>query len=520
MEFDIPKIGMEFDTEEAAYKFYNDYARVIGFSIRKQTVHKDIKRRIIDRTFCCACQGHRHKDKRDLTFKYHHLETRKGSCAMMRIDGRNSSKYKIVIFVAEHNGHDLVSPSKTHVLRSHRAITIAQALQEDDIDGSRIAPIEPQLDVPNFFYAIQVDEDNLIANIIWADAQIVADYAHFEKIKKANHLPFFVGVNHHKQTIIFGAALLYDEMVATFMWLFDTLARAMSRKQPKTILIDQDTAMAKALAIKWPKTCHRLCIWHIYQNAAIHLSDIFSCFVSFSKDFSSCIYDYDEEEEFLNAWHEILIEDHRYQELKADLRTNQSTPVAFFTNEILKRAASIYTHDVFEFFQDEVCKAYDSRVELCGEKSMNETEEKNMNGVHFKELHSLTNQLVTQGALTVESFRIAKMGLLKMIEEGSSLSSVEPFRHAQIFNPTINQQLNFTPCYSREAQILMHDIMSHKVEVDFDSYKFWSIGKVNIDRIALLFNTSVILTPRCSSKFIMFESCTFFNRSIFHSQVI
>ncbi|PIN02027.1 hypothetical protein CDL12_25461 [Handroanthus impetiginosus] len=248
----------------------------------------------------------------------------------MRIDGRNSSKYKIVSFVSEHNGYDLVSPSKTHMLGSHRAITIAQALQADDIDGSGIAPRarfalmakqvggrenvgfiyedyknylrskrtvqmrigdtgcvlqylqQRQLDNLNFFYAIQVDEDDLIANIIWADAQMIVDYAHFgdvvcfdttyRKNKESQPFALFVGVNHHKQTIVF----------------------------------DQDVAMAKALAVKWPKTCHRLCIWHIYQNAAIHPSNIFSRFTSFSKDFSSCIYDYDEEEEFLNAWHEML----------------------------------------------------------------------------------------------------------------------------------------------------------------------------------------------------------------------
>lgn len=41
--------------------------------------------------------------------------------------------------------------------------------------------------------------------------------------------------------------------------------------------------MAKALASQWPKTCHRVCIWHIYQNATKHLSDVFEKF----KDFTS-----------------------------------------------------------------------------------------------------------------------------------------------------------------------------------------------------------------------------------------
>ncbi|KAG8371216.1 hypothetical protein BUALT_Bualt13G0064200 [Buddleja alternifolia] len=127
-----------------------------------------------------------------------------------------------------------------------------------------------QLDDSNFFYAIQVDEDDLIANILWVDAQMKVDYSYlgdiicfdttYRKNKEGRPFALFVGVNHHKQTTVFGAALLYDETTSTFMWLFDTFARAMSGKIPKTILTNQDAAMAKALATEWAKTCHRLCI--------------------------------------------------------------------------------------------------------------------------------------------------------------------------------------------------------------------------------------------------------------------
>ncbi|KAG8367782.1 hypothetical protein BUALT_Bualt16G0108500 [Buddleja alternifolia] len=223
----IPKIGMEFDDEKATYTFYNEYPKVVGFSVRKHALRRDNQGTIIDRIFCCVCQGHRQKDKRDVNVKSHRPETRNGCLAMMRINGRNTGKYKVVSFVASHNGHDLVSPTKTHFLRSHRRVTAALALQADDLDSSGIAPRagfalmakqvggrekvgfifedyknylrskrtvemkigdtggvleylqQRQLDDPNFFYAIQVDEDDLITNILWADAQMMADYAHF-----------------------------------------------------------------------------------------------------------------------------------------------------------------------------------------------------------------------------------------------------------------------------------------------------------------------------------------------------
>ncbi|KAL0382830.1 UNVERIFIED_CONTAM: protein FAR1-RELATED SEQUENCE 4 [Sesamum calycinum] len=131
---------MEFDSEEEAYNFYSEYAKAIGFDIRMHHIHKDANGRIIDRTFCCDCQGRRVKDKRDVSAKSYHPKTRTGCRAMMKINGRYTEKYKISNFIADHNGHDLVSPSKTQFLRSHKCITDIQVLQADDVSSSGIAP--------------------------------------------------------------------------------------------------------------------------------------------------------------------------------------------------------------------------------------------------------------------------------------------------------------------------------------------------------------------------------------------
>ena len=93
-----------------------------------------------------------------------------------------------------------------------------------------------------------------------------------QKNKEGRPFALLVGVNHHKQTIIFGGALLYDETIETFAWFFDTFSRTMLGRKPNTILTDQDAAMDKALSTQWPETKHRLCFWHMYQNVAKHLS--------------------------------------------------------------------------------------------------------------------------------------------------------------------------------------------------------------------------------------------------------
>nr|XP_048324128.1 protein FAR1-RELATED SEQUENCE 5-like [Ziziphus jujuba var. spinosa] len=304
-----------------------------------------------------------------------------------------TGKYRITDFIAQHT-HVTSTPSKSHLHRSQRKLTFVQAAEIDIADSSGIAPKASlelmakrvggyenlgfirddyknylktkktiqmkvgetggvleylqsmQLEDPYFFYAIQVDQDDLISNIFWADAKMMIAYSHFGDVvsfdttyrKNQSGRPFamFLGVNHHKQTTIFGAALLYDESAETFIWLFDTFVKAMSGKKPKTILTDQDPAMAKALTSQWPETCHRLCIWHLYQNAVKHLSGVFAKFREFAKDFSSCIYDYEEEQEFFLAWNAMLE--------KYDLKDNDWLIRMF---DLRKKWALVYGRETF-----------------------------------------------------------------------------------------------------------------------------------------------------------------------------
>ncbi len=122
-----------------------------------------------------------------------------------------------------------------------------------------------------FFYSIQVDEDDLITNIFWADSKMIADYEDFgdvvcfdttyRKLDDGRPFGLLVGVNNHKKTTVFGAALLYDESADSFVWLFNTFLNVMSGKKPKTILTDEDAAMAKAIKLVFKGTHHQICVW-------------------------------------------------------------------------------------------------------------------------------------------------------------------------------------------------------------------------------------------------------------------
>jgi zinc finger SWIM domain-containing protein 3 len=114
----------------------------------------------------------------------------------------------------------------------------------------------------SFYYAIQLDAAEHITNIFWEDAQMIIDYKLFGDVvsfdttyrtnKEYRPLAMFVGFNHHREVVIFGAALLYDETIESFQWLLETFFEAMSGKKPTTIFTDQDPAMAKAISLVMP----------------------------------------------------------------------------------------------------------------------------------------------------------------------------------------------------------------------------------------------------------------------------
>jgi zinc finger SWIM domain-containing protein 3 len=122
-------------------------------------------------------------------------------------------------------------------------------------------------------------------------------------------LPFapILGCNHHKQTVIFGCALLFNETIESFVWLFETFVTAMLRKHPSTIFTDQDAAMAAAIAYVFPNTSHCLCLWHIYLNDAKHLSHVIhESDNKFLPDLKNYVYEDRSKTYFIEKWHELL----------------------------------------------------------------------------------------------------------------------------------------------------------------------------------------------------------------------
>ncbi|KAK8939271.1 Protein FAR1-RELATED SEQUENCE 5 [Platanthera zijinensis] len=270
---------MEFCSLDEAWVFWKNYSRKMGFDVRKHYANKSKKYNMItSRRFLCSKEGHRETDKRDDSVKDHRAEI------------RNDCPVRLGVTLNRSNNGEVGCLLKYFQRKT--------------------------LEDPSFFYAVQLDHSEQVTNIFWADARMRIDYDIFGDVitfdttfsTNKEYRPFgvFIGFNHHRGLIVFGAALLYDETAESFAWLFETFLEAHKSKKPKTIFTDQDAAMAKALSEVFPETRHGLCTWHLMQNGIKHLGNLMkdgSCFLS---DFKKAMFENEDDEKFEEAW-EMLI---------------------------------------------------------------------------------------------------------------------------------------------------------------------------------------------------------------------
>ncbi|KAG7011835.1 Protein FAR1-RELATED SEQUENCE 5, partial [Cucurbita argyrosperma subsp. argyrosperma] len=357
-----PYEGMEFESEEAAKAFYNSYARRVGFSTRVSSSRRSRRDgAIIQRQFVCAKEGFRNmneKRTKDREIKRPRTITRVGCKASLSVKMHDSGKWVVSGFVREHN-HELVPPDQVHCLRSHRQIsgpakTLIDTLQAAGMGPRRImsalikeyggiskvgftevdcrnymrnnrqrsleGDIQLLLDYlrqmhsenPNFFYAVQGEEDQCVGNVFWADPKARMNYTYFgdtvtfDTTYRSNRyrLPFapFTGVNHHGQPVLFGCAFLINESEASFNWLFRTWLLAMSGRPPVSITTDHDAIIQSAITQVFPETRHRFCKWHIFKKCQEMLSHVFLKHPSFEADFHKCVNLTDSIEEFESCW--------------------------------------------------------------------------------------------------------------------------------------------------------------------------------------------------------------------------
>lgn len=107
-----PYQGMEFESEDAAKIFYDDYARRLGFVMRVMSCRRSERDgRILARRLGCNKEGHCVSIRGKFgPNRKPRASTREGCKAMIHVKYDKSGKWVITKFVKEHNHSLVVSP--------------------------------------------------------------------------------------------------------------------------------------------------------------------------------------------------------------------------------------------------------------------------------------------------------------------------------------------------------------------------------------------------------------------------
>ncbi|KAL4318602.1 hypothetical protein GQ457_18G013120 [Hibiscus cannabinus] len=159
---------------------------------------------------------------------------------------------------------------------------------------------------PFFFVRYTRDEKENLEKIFWCDGISRIDYKEFGQVLvfdttyKCNEYnkPFvvLVGVNHHRNTVPFGCALIVNEKEDTYVWVLEQLIAAGDGYKPLTVITDRDKAMTNSISKVLPEAKHRLCLWHLLRNVKLYGNR------KFHEGFMKCVDKCRTQTDFEKAW--------------------------------------------------------------------------------------------------------------------------------------------------------------------------------------------------------------------------
>jgi zinc finger SWIM domain-containing protein 3 len=223
---------MKFRNPDDAWSFWVNYGGHVGFEVRKRCINKSKSDgKATSARYVCAKEGCRAPDKRDHVTANPRAETK--TCCPVRMGltlNRVEGNYEVFDLILRHN-HVLYLPQTFHLMTSQRKISKVQAFEIEAADdsgirtkvahelacrqvggsmnlsytcpdhknylqtrrqrelaygqaGSMLKYFQAKIsENPSFHYTFQLDIDENITNIFWADAKMLIDYAHFGNVK-------------------------------------------------------------------------------------------------------------------------------------------------------------------------------------------------------------------------------------------------------------------------------------------------------------------------------------------------
>ncbi|XP_074314449.1 protein FAR1-RELATED SEQUENCE 5-like [Silene latifolia] len=394
--------GRTTDKWEEIYEMYRKHSQAVSFSIRKSTSRR--------------ANGPGTPEIERYFWQQHHRSERRISGAeaetiraLTEALVRPSVQYKVATVAA--GGESFVG----HTKRDH--INFVHRLKSNAIEGGDAATLvnlltKRQAENPGFFFRVQFNEEGRLCHLFWCDSMMREDYRlyHdvliFDTTYRTNRYNLicgaFVGINNHWSNVMFGCAFLSDEKEESFQWLLNVFNEAMGDDlRPVSIFTDQDKAMTNALEAVYPQSRHRLCQWHIQQNAISHFGTL-KYDRPFQNMFNQCLNGYFSETKFEATWrimttdgysifakerehnhtmgfqaskttsvteffgiYETTVRRWRGEEEPKEFNCIRATPTSvFLLVDLLQHASQIYTLHLFRVFEKEFGLAMGTRASI------------------------------------------------------------------------------------------------------------------------------------------------------------
>ncbi|XVF86415.1 hypothetical protein PTKIN_Ptkin18bG0038000 [Pterospermum kingtungense] len=353
-----PVLGMEFESYDDAYNYYNCYAKELGFAIRvKSSWTKRNSKEKRGAVLCCNCEGFKTIKEANSRRK----ETRTGCLAMIRLRLVESNRWRVDEVKLEHNhlfDHERAQNCKSHkkmdaVAKRKLEPTVDVEVRtiklyctpvvdpvdygslnslegeiNENVDRSKRLKIKKgdsqimysffsriQLTNPNFVYLMDLNDEGYLRNVFWIDSRSRAAYGYFGDVvavdttclsnKYEIPLVALVGVNHHGQSILLGCGLLADDTFETYIWLFRAWLTCMSGRPPQTIITNQCRAMQGAISEVFPRAHHRLHLSHVMQSILDNLGELQESGV-FQMVLNRTVYETIKVDEFEMGWDDMI----------------------------------------------------------------------------------------------------------------------------------------------------------------------------------------------------------------------
>ncbi|XP_074299836.1 protein FAR1-RELATED SEQUENCE 5-like [Silene latifolia] len=312
-----PALGLMFVKLEEAIEFYNLYAVACGFIPRKR--EKVEEKELIGYAIDAFYEGHNHRlcslkerefQKNVRTLNLYMKQTIVNNCKL-NIGATKTFK----ILAEQSNGYANIGASLTEFKNFKRNIKCYIGEKDANMILDYLKALSESQD--GFYYAYQVDEDNCLAKIFWADAQARMNYSlfgdtiTFDPTYGTNkyHMAFtpFTSVDNHKKSVTFATALVDHENDGSFIWVFKKFLDCMGNKEPQCILTDQDPAIKLGVRSVFKQARHRYCMWHIMKKLTDKVESQICKETDFVERICRVVWDTDLEPiEFEEKWTQVI----------------------------------------------------------------------------------------------------------------------------------------------------------------------------------------------------------------------